>query len=107
MTDITKNADVIVKDRMCLVIFTGSTCANCKMSLKILEKMEPEYSDIKFYTYNCDEIDSFIQANCAKSLPCIVPFAKGVTNDRLGKIVGFKSEAFMREFVDRFKSFFA
>lgn len=79
-----------IENGIVVVDFFAPWCSPCKAMAAYLEKIQDDYTDIKFVKIDTDECDSITSTYQVRSLPTLIFFKNGVEFDRL---VGFSSKS--------------
>ena len=68
-----------------LVKFSATWCAPCKVIAKTIEKLKPEFSEIKFFEVDVDDYPELAKNYKIRSVPTIILFWNG---EEVTKLVG-------------------
>jgi thioredoxin 1 len=70
-----------------LVDFWAPWCGSCIQLIPVLEEIEKERNDVKFFKFNADDDMSLVRDFSVASLPTVVVFRDG---EEIGRVNGFK-----------------
>lgn len=90
--------DIINKDELTVVDFFATWCMPCRMLKPILEKIEQERKDIKFYELDVQECEQIAMRYRIFSVPTIVCFKNG---KKIDSLVGANPYEDVLAFLDR------
>ncbi|MCM1404222.1 MAG: thioredoxin family protein [Prevotella sp.] len=81
-----------------VIEFYGTGCLNCQMMTPIINQLEHDFPDIRFYRVNADQYPNLIQKYHITSLPTLLMFRQG---QMLPPIVGIKPLQVMQRLIDQ------
>lgn len=85
MKEIVNAEELNLRDKYVAVKFGAEWCGPCKVIKPHLEKMTTEYSQVKFYSLDVDEVPEMAQQFKIKSLPTLLLFKDG---EEVQRIIG-------------------
>ncbi|MCQ2564545.1 MAG: thioredoxin [Clostridia bacterium] len=85
MEEITsENFDEIINNKsMTVVDFSATWCMPCRMLKPILEKVETQFKDVKFYSLDIDESEDIAKRYRIFSVPSVLCFKDGKKVDAM------------------------
>ena len=83
-----------------VIDMNATWCGPCRMLKPVLEKLESELTDVKFYGIDVDDNEDFAQAFNVSSIPCVVVIKDG---EEVSRSVGFKPYEQMKSFINNCK----
>ena len=93
-----KELERIVEDGLVVVDFYADWCAPCRFLKPILERVEKDYSGVRFVKVNVDDDPEVAYRYGVASIPTVLIFHKGRV---VGGFVGAMPENAVREQIDR------
>ena len=81
-----------------VIEFYGQGCLNCQMMTPIINNLEKDFPDVRFYRVNADDHHALVQQYQVASLPTLLLFRHGQI---LGRIVGVKAQQTLHNLIDQ------
>jgi thioredoxin 1 len=72
-----------INDGVSLVKFAATWCAPCKTVASTIQKVQPEFEDVRFQEIDVDDVPELAQGYKIKSVPTVILFKDGAEITRL------------------------
>lgn len=72
MQNISNESDLILDDSVTVIKFWAAWCKPCLQMNKLMEKLEKEFSDVKFFSVDIDQVPAIAQKYKIRSLPTVL-----------------------------------
>ena len=83
-----------------VVDLNATWCGPCRMLKPVLEKLEGEITDVKFYGVDVDDNEDIAAHFNVSSIPCVIVVKDG---EEVSRSVGFKPYEQMKNFINQSK----
>ena len=87
MQSVTHETEFDVSEGLVAVKFWATWCGPCKRMTPLVQKMESEFSTVKFVSLDIDQVPSIAQKYRIRSLPAIILFKNGQEFKRINGLV--------------------
>lgn len=96
-----ENFDKIINSKKLVIVeFSASWCMPCRMLKPIMERVEDEITDVKFYNVDIDDGEEIAKRYRIFSVPTLVAFRSG---EKIDSMVGLNSYDDIVDFIERCK----
>jgi thioredoxin 1 len=72
-----------INDGVSLVKFAATWCAPCKTVASTIQKVQPEFEDVRFQEIDVDDVPELAKGYKIKSVPTVILFKDGAEITRL------------------------
>lgn len=72
MQNILNESDFVLDDKPTVIKFWATWCAPCKKLSPVIEKLESEFSNVKFVSIDIEQVPVMAQKYKVRSLPSVV-----------------------------------
>ncbi len=98
-TNLTLN-DLKAMKGVAVIDLNATWCGPCRMLKPVLEKLEGEITDVKFYGVDVDDNEDIAAHFNVSSIPCVIVVKDG---EEVSRSVGFKPYEQMKNFINQSK----
>lgn len=98
-TNLTLN-DLKTMKGVAVIDLNATWCGPCRMLKPVLEKLEGEITDVKFYGVDVDDNEDIAAHFNVSSIPCVIVVKDG---EEVSRSVGFKPYEQMKNFINQSK----
>ena len=95
-TNLTLN-DLKTMKGVAVIDLNATWCGPCRMLKPVLEKLEGEITDVKFYGVDVDDNEDIAAHFNVSSIPCVIVVKDG---EEVSRSVGFKPKAMLENWID-------